>query len=345
MKKLTYKILSDNRTLIMGIAIIAIILFHYTKDCFNFDYNYFGLTKIYKTYIGSVGVDIFLLVSGLGLYYSFKRNSKLKEFFYKRYTRVLIPYVLVAIPSYMYLVINNHYSVFSFFKDITFINLFHHHDTWFWYIFFISFCYLIFPVIFKFIDSSKNSNEVSNKIFNLCISITMLCLLLFLFKKDLYRDYNIMLLRFLPFFLGILLGYYSYHKKKFEYGDFLLIGLGLLFVFLANIPNGIISRYSSFFFATSFLFIILFIIEKYFNKYKWFGYIRKFIEWFGKYSLEIYLIHVSIRAIFNDIGLYGCRIRYFVLYIFITLLLVPLLNKLVGLIQRLFDKKIKPLVN
>ena len=213
-KKLTYKILSDNRTLIMGFAIISIIIFHYARDCMFYHYHYHaGAT--YINYIGSVGVDIFLMVSALGLYYSFKKNSNLKQFFYKRYTRVLIPYLLVAVPTYIWVVVFNHYGFLSFFKDITFLNLFHRHDLLFWYIFFISFCYLIFPVLFNYIESSKNKHEVLTKIIVLCIAVTLGALILGLFEPHLFKDYNLMFLRFLPFFVGLLLGYLSYHEEDF----------------------------------------------------------------------------------------------------------------------------------
>lgn len=46
--------------------------------------------------IGNVGVDIFLLLSGIGLYYSYERSSA--GFFKRRLSRVLIPHLIFAVP-------------------------------------------------------------------------------------------------------------------------------------------------------------------------------------------------------------------------------------------------------
>ena len=75
----------------MGMAILSILIFHYTEDCYTVGINYSGIVKLYKTYIGSSGVDIFLLLSGLGLYYSFSKNNSIKDFYSKRLKRVLVP--------------------------------------------------------------------------------------------------------------------------------------------------------------------------------------------------------------------------------------------------------------
>ena len=41
--------------------------------------------------------EIFVFLSGMGLYYSFSKDSNVKKFYIKRYKRILIPYVIVAI--------------------------------------------------------------------------------------------------------------------------------------------------------------------------------------------------------------------------------------------------------
>lgn len=50
--------------------------------------------------LASVGVDIFLLVSGLGLWYSLKKKMnmvKIKDWYIRRYKRILIPYIIIII--------------------------------------------------------------------------------------------------------------------------------------------------------------------------------------------------------------------------------------------------------
>lgn len=56
--------LSSERQAIMGFSILWIMFFHSSCDCSNFP-----VIAIIKQF-GNLGVDIFLLLSGIGLYYS-----------------------------------------------------------------------------------------------------------------------------------------------------------------------------------------------------------------------------------------------------------------------------------
>ena len=48
-------------------------------------------------------MDAFLFFSGLGLYYSMKKRSDVRSFYIRRLKRILIPYCIVAVPSYILL--------------------------------------------------------------------------------------------------------------------------------------------------------------------------------------------------------------------------------------------------
>lgn len=83
--------IGKNRSLLMGIAAILVLLVH---SGLSFD------NPILDTicYFGYTGVDIFLLVSGFGLYHSLSRHPSLKQFFSRRMIRIypsLIPALLV----------------------------------------------------------------------------------------------------------------------------------------------------------------------------------------------------------------------------------------------------------
>ena len=327
MKKITYKILSDYRNFIMGIAMISIIIFHFAEDSMNAKYMYNGITKLFKTNIGSAGVDLFLMMSGLGLVYSMKKNSDINQFYKRRFVKILIPYFMVAIPSIIWLCINYNYDVLYFFKEILFINLIKKGTLWYWYILFIILCYIIFPLIFNFTESSKKIDIVQIKIFNLCNSILLLSILMCMYNKVFFARYNIMLLRLLPFFIGVLLGYYSYNKKKINIEDYLLLFIGLIFIKFTHNKNLIIQRHSMFIWFSSFVILFVIFFSK-INKYKVTNIIKNIIDWFGKYSLEIYLLHVTIRKVFNANNMLTCKINYFIFYLVISLALVPLINYL-----------------
>lgn len=81
--------LRDTRSMMMGIAILMVILYH--AVCSNLP---MGLLTIPATY-GLIGVDIFLFLSAYGLCYSLQ-NKNLREFYGRRFMRILPAYVIIV---------------------------------------------------------------------------------------------------------------------------------------------------------------------------------------------------------------------------------------------------------
>ena len=330
MKKLSFNIFSKYREVIMGIAVLSILLFHFTEDCSLANINYHGIVKLYRTYIGSSGVDIFLLLSGLGLYYSFSKNNNIKDFYIKRIKRVLVPYFILAIPVYIwYDFIYLSDGILGFIKNLFFVTTFTNYNMLFWYIFFIIVCYLIFPFIYKFINKSKDSISIIK-----IISIIMFFVVGIYFinkaSKDFFFNTNIMLLRFIPFILGILLGKFSYNNKKISY-YFIVFILGL-FSFILVRFHLIYNRLFLFAFNISIVFFILVIIELFIkNKDK----LIKPFMFLGKYSLEIYLVHVAIRKIIKSYGYPSYKFGYYFLFIIVSIVVSILFNMLIKKVLRI----------
>ena len=330
MKRLSYNIFSRYREVLMGLAIISILIFHYTEDCSLININFNGFVKYYKTYIGSSGVDIFLLLSGLGLYYSYSKNNNLKDFYIKRIKRVLVPYFIIAIPVYIwYDLIYLSDGILSLLKNLFFVTLFTNNNILFWYIFFIIICYLIFPLIFKFIQRDNSYRGT----FKISLIITILLIgIYFIYKyyPGLFNNYNIMLLRFIPFILGILLGKLSYRSTRIEYSFILFIlGIGMVVLIRRNL---IYNRVFLFIFLLSIFFWIIYFLDYLKNKDNIFV---KFFSFFGKYSLEIYLVHVAIRKIIKSYGYPTYKFGYYLLFILVSIIVSILFNKLIKKLLRI----------
>ena len=88
-QKNIYGLISKHRSELMGVAIIIVMLFHLD---FNIDRFPFSLINYPITICGSIGVDIFLLVSGFGLYLSLQQNNDFISYFKKRLIRILPAY-------------------------------------------------------------------------------------------------------------------------------------------------------------------------------------------------------------------------------------------------------------
>ena len=330
MKRLSFNIFSRYREMLMGLAIISILIFHYTEDCSLVGINYVGFVKYYKTYIGSSGVDIFLLLSGLGLYYSYSKNNNLKDFYIKRIKRVLVPYFIIAIPVYIwYDLIYLSDGILSLLKNLFFVTLFTNNNILFWYIFFIIICYLLFPLIFKFIHRD-NSYVGSFKISLIIILFLLGIFLIYKFYPGIFNSYNIMLLRLIPFILGILLGKMSYRSTKIEYSFILFIlGIGTIVLIRRNL---IYNRLFLFIFLLSIFFWIIYFLDFLKNKE---NIIVRFFSFFGKYSLEIYLVHVAIRKIIKSYGYPTYKVGYYLIFILVSIIVSILFNKLIKKILRI----------
>ncbi len=80
---------SRYRASLMGIAMLLIMFFH-TNGLVR------GTLAFAINRCGNVGVDMFLFLSGMGLWFSFCRNSNIRHFFVRRYIRIYPAWLLVA---------------------------------------------------------------------------------------------------------------------------------------------------------------------------------------------------------------------------------------------------------
>lgn len=87
----------------MGFSAIMIILCHIR----GIDYSNFPfLEKL--VWFGNYGVELFLFVSGIGMYFSLtKTNTNLGQWYKRRYIRITVPFILIAISIYPLRVILN----------------------------------------------------------------------------------------------------------------------------------------------------------------------------------------------------------------------------------------------
>ena len=140
--------LSKYRAQLMGIATIFITLCH-TSFAFNGVLSQLDGLMIYLT---KSGVDIFLLLSGLGCYFSYAKQPKYLAFQEKRFVRIMLPYLLVIIPvivleilfegkSLLSAVFTE--SIFSFYTN-GYLNL--------WYISAILLLSILFPFVYYLVN-------------------------------------------------------------------------------------------------------------------------------------------------------------------------------------------------
>lgn len=124
--------ISEYRTELMGVATLLVIFGHSAGNGVVMPGWMEALCGL-----ASVGVDIFLLVSGLGLWYSL-RKSELTDlggvftWYRRRYTRILVPYLLISLVANVLAISRGSQTITTAILDITTINYWlNHRGAWF----------------------------------------------------------------------------------------------------------------------------------------------------------------------------------------------------------------------
>lgn len=93
---LDQRILIRHRAGLMGIAAVMIYFAH--------AYAFVNLKGIAASLfsLGNVGVDIFLLLTGFGMAFSFSRRPGLRAFYHKRAVRIGVPFLCLSVPYFLY---------------------------------------------------------------------------------------------------------------------------------------------------------------------------------------------------------------------------------------------------
>ena len=131
--------ISRFRGALMGIAMLIIILFH--VDLARSD-MFFGLRRM-----GNLGVDMFLFLSGIGLWFSWMKTPSYRHFYFRRLIRIYPAWLIIACLYYLpRLHVHDAASLVNLIGEIGFNWNFSLHDELsFWYIPAIMMLYLFAP--------------------------------------------------------------------------------------------------------------------------------------------------------------------------------------------------------
>ena len=94
MNKNGLELLSKYRKVIMGFAALWILVFHEWQMLSTPGTTAYEV-EWYIKYIGFCGVDIFFVLSGIGMSYALKKE-RLLRFYYNRIKRVFVPFLVIA---------------------------------------------------------------------------------------------------------------------------------------------------------------------------------------------------------------------------------------------------------
>lgn len=333
----TAQIWSEYRSELMGIAIISVIMFHFIKDYRSFiDGDLPAYMSFLYTYIGSAGVDAFLFFSGIGLYYSFKDGMGRKgllRFYLYRFSRLLVPYLIIAIPSiYLRRIVREGKDIMEFVRDLTFQNFITIGESWYWYIGMALICYLIFPIVYHMME--KASGWWSEIVMNLLLFafVTLIARVMQVYTPELFGNINAAILRFPSFFIGVYVGKRAYQDRPLNILLFLLSGALIYCNVLIPEPDIVASRYLSALNFMAFLFVVC-IVFHIGEIIPWHP-IRAVLRFIGRYTMELYLTHVTVRYMMTWVGLRPTSYLLFALMLMICIAVSIVLNIISGFILK-----------
>lgn len=158
--------ISSQRQLLMGIAAIMIVIGHAANYGVYIPYNLSSLIER-----GGMGVDLFLFLSGVGLYYSLSNNTNTKRWYKKRFFRIFIPYFLMQLPFWTYYIIIGDFCFTESLLVFSTISFWTKH-VGAWYVALLVPLYLLAPLVFILLkDNDKTKWFVAIIIIALIIGL------------------------------------------------------------------------------------------------------------------------------------------------------------------------------
>lgn len=301
MKRFNYHILSRYRTLLMGIAMLSIMCMHYFEDLtiyFPSSTIQYVIGRSVLDVVSTFGVEIFLFLSGIGLFYSWHKHPGFLSFYKKRFTRVLIPYLVVGIMFFLVYSYDDGVNLVKFLQGLFFVTFFSRGFHTFWYVLCIMMCYLIFPFIYIILDHSKHPLRALMAM--IAVVVTLNTVLHFTFGV-LFSNIEILLTRFPIFMIGAYFGHLVMKEKTVTKKEMIFyivtaaIALSLRVVKTSSSMAywTVYQRYLAALLTIPTCLLLCYGLQ--FANTK----LMQFFNFFGKHSMEIFLFHMMYRYFFR----------------------------------------------
>ena len=278
--------ISRYRGELMGAAMLFVILFHVGLSRND---PFYGLRRC-----GNVGVDIFLFLSGVGLWYAWTKRPSVKSFYRRRLLRILPTWLVVAGAFYItdYLGPRRFStSIADLIGDIT-VNwdFWLHDELTFWYVPAIMALYLVAPHYMKLISSHPMYRWLPALMVVWCVMVQWVLPI-----NQAVGHLEIFWSRVPIFFIGINMGTYVKQERRIDGSAvwLLLLAFALTFgtcLYLEQMRHGQFPLFVERMLYIPFTVTAVLVLNRIFRRTpRWFNGFCKFV---GALSLEAYLIHL-----------------------------------------------------
>ena len=320
------------RNEIFGIAAIWVIMFHIQGNVGGLPIPI--LPSIFG--VGNMGVDIFLLLSAIGLYHSYNKNTVL-NFYLHRLKRVLLPYLALALPYFIwYNFIYLDKSFVQFVLNISTLNYWISGDHPTWYVAFVIVAYTIYPLLQEIYKKNKYLTIVVFTLLAVLIEI-----ILWKANSPIYLNCERALSRIPIFLFGAFVAHFTDREiiinKLVVLLAFLvsLFGIVIFPVTAMNVPVFVIRYFYGF------LSISVIIVYTYIRHLGFFKCLAVAAKWLGSISFECYIIHVFAIRIITAYSLWRSLNMYlwYLIIPILTIIFAKLFGALMGKLMSLTTKE------
>lgn len=282
MTKKTFNLssISNARGLILCTATLMILVFH---SSYQIDQS--ALAFLVSS--GYMGVDLFLFVSGIGLYYSLSNNPDVKAFYIRRAVRI-IPALFIV--SFVWNIFHYPGNIKAFLENLFLVSFYMRGDRTFWYFALIIPLYAVYPLIHKLIVK-----------FHSWAAIVMIAAVVFLSAVFTRRFWQFSLVEIafarIPVFIcGVWFAPYIKTGRPISRAWLLvcaaaLIGLNLVLYFHL-VEQITIQRFICCPIAISWVFLLAAL-----NEHMTRGKFYSVLIWIGSLSMELYLIQEKVLSV------------------------------------------------
>ena len=297
------------------LAIVGVVIIHVSSPLVNMTYgknmHFWWIGNVVDSAVRFV-VPLFLMLSGATL---LGKECKLSEFYKRRFTRVLIPFLfwMVAYWVYRWLLLYPKQQPHDFQGIVqwaTNLFLLEGVSKHFWYIYMILFLYLFVPFLGKGLQ--KLNLSVISSVLLVWVVLTVACKSIPLNMYSWSGDYGSKLLGYVLYSGYMVLGYYLVKlpvctaKTRFSAALIFLLTVAVsaffTYLFSKNNHKLDLTMYSYLGVNTIIQSIAIFMLVKDLTVEN--RHLYQTFETVSKYSYGIYLVHIIIISIMFDHGIY-----------------------------------------
>ena len=309
----------------MGAAMLFVILFHVALDRGD---PFYGLRRC-----GNVGVDIFLFLSGVGLWFSWVKTPDVLRFYRRRLLRIVPTWIVVAtafyLPDYLGARRFSH-SIVDLIGDIT-INwdFWLHDELTFWYVPAIMALYLVAPWYMRLIQSRPVYRWLPLLMVIWCVMVQWVLPI-----HAAVGHIEIFWSRVPIFFIGINFGEMVRTRSQLSSDAVWLLLVTFLMTFgtclyLEQVRHGQFPLFVERMLYIPFTVCTVLVMNRIFRRTpQWVNRLFRFV---GALSLEAYLIHIHFVLVYVQPYHLGYWLTFLVT-VAITLPIAWLLQRLIGLL-------------